>query len=359
MRGRGPARSNWVSRLEGRFADPCSERGKTARWPSAPRGSSCVPLGVWLARGRRYSPGRSFFRRPRAGAEPSEYLFRTWSTRSNLVPPMAGDLSAGGCADGLRSAWRWLSLPPSSLSWGKLRGWQRPAGRNRQGGRSDAARSRRARVDPRHCDRVGHARRSNRDRIDRLRKRRPRSRDVGVRGHTTGRLARVQVIADGTTSYTRSDQLSSLPEGRKWVKIDFSSTDSSSSLLADGGPKEGLKLLEQLDGAEEIGKEDIRGVASTRYRGTLSVSAREVFGVEVQVSPPHVEVWIDAWGRVRRMTVIISGSVVGEKGSTTTDVTMDFFDFGPVSKIDLPKQDEIYDATGRVESKFRSSAEAP
>jgi hypothetical protein len=46
MRGRGPARSNWVSRLEGRFADPCSERGKTARWRSAPLGSSCVPLGV-------------------------------------------------------------------------------------------------------------------------------------------------------------------------------------------------------------------------------------------------------------------------------------------------------------------------
>ncbi len=180
-----------------------------------------------------------------------------------------------------------------------------------------------------------------------------------VRGHTTGRRAKLQVIVDGTTSYTSSDQFSSLPEGRKWLRVDFSSTDSSSSLPADGGPREGLKLLEQMDGAEEVGKEDVRGVPTTRYRGTLPVSEKEVFGVEVQVSPPQVEVWIDARDRVRRMTVMIIGSVEGEEGSTTTDMTMDFFDFGRVSKIELPKQDEIYDATGRVESRFRSLAEAP
>lgn len=180
-----------------------------------------------------------------------------------------------------------------------------------------------------------------------------------VRGHTTGRRANLQVIADGTTSYTRSDQLGSPPDGRQWAKIDLSSADSSSSPPADGGPKEGLKLLEQMDGAEEIGREDIRGVATTRYRGTLPVSGKEVLGVAVQVSPPRVEVWIDARGRVRRVTIVISGSVEGEEEPTTTDMTIDFLDFGPVPKIELPKQDEIYDATGQVESELRSSAEAP
>lgn len=180
-----------------------------------------------------------------------------------------------------------------------------------------------------------------------------------VRGHSTGRRAKVHVIAEGTTSYTSSDQLSALPEGRRWVEVDFSSTDSKSSLPVEGGPTEGLKLLENMDGAKEIGKEDVRGVATTRYRGTLPVAEKKVFGVEVQVSPPQVEVWIDAQGRVRRMTVIIVSSVEGEEGSTTTDLTIDFLDFGPVSKIELPKQDEIYDATGRVESEFKSAAEAP
>lgn len=179
-----------------------------------------------------------------------------------------------------------------------------------------------------------------------------------IRGHMTGRRAKVQVIADGTVSYASSDQLV-LPEGRKWAKVDLSSADSSSSLPTDGGPKEGLKLLEEMDGAEEVGKGAVRGVASTRYRGTLPISEKEVFGVEAQISPPRVEVWIDAQGRVRRMTVIITGSVKGVEGSTTTDLTMEFLDFGPVPKIGLPKQDEIYDATGRVESNFRSAAEAP
>jgi hypothetical protein len=107
-----------------------------------------------------------------------------------------------------------------------------------------------------------------------------------IRGLTTGRRAKVQVIVDGTTSYASSDQIP-LPGGRKWAKVDLSSADSSSSLPADGGPKEGLKLLEQMDGAEEIGKGVVRGVATTRYRGTLSVSEKEVFGVEVQISPPR------------------------------------------------------------------------
>ncbi|HEV7483203.1 MAG TPA: LppX_LprAFG lipoprotein [Solirubrobacterales bacterium] len=182
---------------------------------------------------------------------------------------------------------------------------------------------------------------------------------VVARGHTTGRRVKVQVIADGTTSYTRSDQFGSLPEGRQWMKIDLSSAVSGSSLPADGGPADGLKLLEQMDGAEEIAKEDIRGVATTHYRGTLPVSDQEVLGVQVQVSPPRAEVWIDAQGRVRRMTIVASGSVEGESGSTTTDMTIDFLDFGPVPKIELPNQDEVFDATGQLESKLRSAAEAP
>ena len=144
------------------------------------------------------------------------------------------------------------------------------------------------------------------------------------------------------------------------MKIDYSAAASNSRLPADGGPTEGLKLLEKLDGAEEIGKEEIREVATTRYRGTLPISLKKVFGVEVQVSPPPVEVWVDARDRVRRMTVTVSSSVHGVEGSaTTTDMTIDFLAFGPVPKIELPQQDEIYDATGRFESDLKSAAEAP
>ncbi|HET9184574.1 MAG TPA: hypothetical protein VFN82_00410, partial [Solirubrobacterales bacterium] len=52
-------------------------------------------------------------------------------------------------------------------------------------------------------------------------------------------------------------------------------------------------------------------------------------------------------------------SLGGGRASTTTEITMDFLRFGPVSKIELPKPDEIYDATSRVESELKSAAEAP
>lgn len=179
-----------------------------------------------------------------------------------------------------------------------------------------------------------------------------------VRGLSNGRRVKAEVIADGTTSYTSSDQLDSLPDGAKWIKLDLSSAAGSGSLPADGSPQEGLKLLKQMDDAQELGKEDIRGVSTTHYRGTLPVSVQKVFGVDVQISPPRVEVWIDARGRVRRLKAIVSGSAQGQGGSTA-DLTMDFVDFGPVPKIELPKDDEVFDITSRVESEVKSSAESP
>lgn len=64
MRGRGPARASWVSRLEERFADPCGERGKTARPGAEPRGSTCVTQAVWLMALVGLDPGPRLARYP-------------------------------------------------------------------------------------------------------------------------------------------------------------------------------------------------------------------------------------------------------------------------------------------------------
>jgi hypothetical protein len=39
-------------------------------------------------------------------------------------------------------------------------------------------------------------------------------------------------------------------------------------------------------------------------------------------------------------------------------MTIDFLDFGPVPKIEVPNPEEVFDATGLVESNFQSAAEA-
>lgn len=181
---------------------------------------------------------------------------------------------------------------------------------------------------------------------------------LAIQGHKTGRAGEVLVIADGTTSYVSSDLFDSLPEGKKWMEVDYSSAgnDTGSSVPAEGGPKEGLKILESVQDAEEIGKEDIRGVPTTHWRGTLPAS-KEVFGVKVHLSALHVDVWIDAQDRVRRMHVVVSGSVGESEASSTTEMTIDFVDFGQVPKIGLPDPDEVFDATSEVESQVQSAAE--
>lgn len=177
-----------------------------------------------------------------------------------------------------------------------------------------------------------------------------------VVGHSTGREEKLVVISKGTTSYASSEAFDSIPEGKKWVEVDVSSglKGGSSSAPAEAGPKEGLKLLERVQGAEEIGKEDVNGVPTTHYRGTLP-TPEEVFGVKVHVSGLSVDVWIDAQDRVRRMQMAYT-TAVGEE-SVTTNVTIDYVKFGRVPKIELPHPDEVFNATSEVESTVQSAAE--
>jgi hypothetical protein len=180
-----------------------------------------------------------------------------------------------------------------------------------------------------------------------------------VKGHKTGREVKVLSITDGTTTYMSSDEFESIPEGKKWMELDFSSAAKSlgSSAPTDEGPKEGLKILEHVQGSEEIGKEDIDGVPTTHYRGSMP-TPKEIFGVKVDYSTLHVDVWIDGQDRVRRIHADVTGSVNEIEGSTTaTDMTIDYVEFGRVPKIELPPSDEVFNATSELESNVQSAAE--
>jgi len=173
------------------------------------------------------------------------------------------------------------------------------------------------------------------------------------------REVKALAIGDGTTSYVSSDQFESLPEGKKWLELDLSSAVKGlgSAAAPDAGPEEGLKILERVQGAKEVGKEDIGGVPTTHYRGTMPAS-EEAFGVKLNVSALHTDVWIDAQDRVRRMQVVVSGTVGEDEESTTTDMTIDYVDFGRVPKIGLPDPDEVFNATNEIESNLQSAAES-
>jgi hypothetical protein len=182
--------------------------------------------------------------------------------------------------------------------------------------------------------------------------------DLTVRGLTNGKEAKVTTISDGTKSYVSSDALDSLPEGKKWMEVDYASAVKGVSPAdpTSGGPKEGLKLLDRVQESEVVGHEDIRGVPTTHYRGTLP-TPEEVFGTKVSYTALDVDVWIDAQERVRRFRMAVSGTVGESEDSSTTKMTMDFVEFGRVPKIEIPPADEVFDATSEIESQVQSAAE--
>jgi hypothetical protein len=166
------------------------------------------------------------------------------------------------------------------------------------------------------------------------------------------------VVVDGKRSYVSSDLLDSIPEGKKWIEVDYSSATAGAgtSTPAQAGPEEGLKVLERVKDAEEVGEEEIDGVATTHYRGTLPAAA-EVFGVKVHYSALDVDVWIDGQDRVRRMHLDISGSVGEAEETTTAAMTIDFVEFGRVPTIGVPDPAEVFNATSEVEAEAQSAAE--
>lgn len=178
-----------------------------------------------------------------------------------------------------------------------------------------------------------------------------------VRGLTNGKEVQATAIADGTTTYTSSDAIESITEGKKWMKLDLSGAAKfqGGSSPADGGPQEGLKVLEQVRDAEEVGEEEVDEVPTTHYRGTFPATA-EVFGVKTHFSAPQADVWIDSQDRVRRMRIVVTGSLNEGEGATTTEMDINFVEFGRVPKIELPPADEVFDATGKFESQIQSAA---
>jgi hypothetical protein len=182
---------------------------------------------------------------------------------------------------------------------------------------------------------------------------------LNVTGNTTGKEVEATVIVEGTKVYTSSEAIDSLPAGKKWMELDYSKAvkGTTASSPAESSPQAGLKILEKVQGVEEVGTEDIEGVATTHYRGTLPV-AEEVFGVKTNFSAPETDVWIDPQNRVRRMRLVVTGSLSKGQPNITSEEEITFVDFGRIPKIEAPPQEEVFDATNEIESKVQEAAKA-
>jgi hypothetical protein len=178
--------------------------------------------------------------------------------------------------------------------------------------------------------------------------------DVSVSGQ--GFREEIRVV--GGVEYV-SQNLVPLPGGAAWVRIDPKTdlgVDQARSPLGSGDPSTGLDFLAAVIGdPHATGTENIDGTDATHYVFTLDLSdiTKLVRGAEDKLGAQqladgmkalervtdlhHVpgEAWIDADGRVIRMTVTLA--LTGQNGARLVEVQQtDFSDFGDPVDVSVP-----------------------
>jgi hypothetical protein len=187
----------------------------------------------------------------------------------------------------------------------------------------------------------------------------------------------VEAIFQGDVFFMKFPLLSaSLPEGRPWLKLDLKALGQQPGVnlaqlqqLSQGDPSRALDYLRATGATvEEVGSEQIRGVETTHYHGTIQLDKladqvpaeqREQVRATVQqlieqtgMTEIPTDVWVGEDGLIRRMTlnytakVPASGSDPQEVAST---VTMEFYDFGAEVDVQPPRADQVTDVAELTE----------
>ena len=165
-----------------------------------------------------------------------------------------------------------------------------------------------------------------------------------------------------------------LPAGGRWVSMDLSKVGSVSGSipgLGQSDPKQFLAYLETVsNNVQDLGAAAIRGVGTTHYRATLDLGK----SVNVATVPPQLrsalkrllakdggnaptipaDVWVDAEGRLRRLTLSIdlsafagaAGGSAAPSGSAAVTVSIDLYDFGVPVDVQAPPADQVTQLPG-------------
>lgn len=190
-----------------------------------------------------------------------------------------------------------------------------------------------------------------------------------------GGLARMEIVADGDTTYVKAPFFSALAGGGKpWVKftkdqggVGFSSATFGTDIC------DFTQVLSGVSGdVRRVGTEKVGGTRTVHFRATIDVakaaaagSGEERAGLEdfikqAGLSAFPVDVWIADDGTVRRLEVRMEGvdlgAVVnlGPTSSTSTPsgakgsvvVTITFTDVNETVTIELPPADQVAEPSG-------------
>jgi hypothetical protein len=126
--------------------------------------------------------------------------------------------------------------------------------------------------------------------------------------------------------------------------------------LSGTDPSQSLDLLRAASSDfREVGEEEIRGVQTTHYEGTVDLEkvaeqvpedARESYRRLMEQSGQReipMEVWIDEDGLTRRVHY---EQTLGD--GTTMDLTQEYFDFGVEVDVEPPPDEDVLDISDLV-----------
>ncbi len=178
---------------------------------------------------------------------------------------------------------------------------------------------------------------------------------------------KIEMIVDGATAYMKLaglgdlGSLGGLGGGKDWIK--FTDPEMIKSFTGgQGGFGAGMNAKGFLDGflgaggtVEDLGMEDVRGVPTHHYKGTISASAaaassgstltpeekKQMEASLGKMGDIPVEVWIDDDGLMRKMKMSMDGSAYGASGSI--GLVMELYDVGQPVEIKVPSPDKVMD----------------
>lgn len=127
-------------------------------------------------------------------------------------------------------------------------------------------------------------------------------------------------------------------------------------------PTEGLQVLQQVAEVEEVGSEEVNGVATTRYAATarlgdlieasgLDVDQMGLDSGELDVDQQiPMDVWVDDDGRVRRLVQEF------ELQGASVSTTLDFLEYGIDADITPPPAEDTADLAELIEQAQQGAA---
>ena len=175
----------------------------------------------------------------------------------------------------------------------------------------------------------------------------------------------MEMVMDGLLIYMKfpPDIASQLPGGKQWLRIDLAAAGDELGIdfeeLMQFQQTDPTQTLQYLRGAsedfEEVGSEEVRGVETTHYRGTVDLrkaleqipaESREGFERVLELvgeTRMPFEVWIDDDGLARRMKY--EQPLPAGQGSqdASMGLTMEMYDFGTEVDVEPPPANEVVD----------------